>query len=135
MLHVSFTDSMQGGHYNIDPLFFASHIGDYLFHNTRDRWVELPSLDIDARKMSHFCLGYLRARYFETEEDFDEAERQTGKFNVLRRLDSDRSRKRLQGSLLDLKHASVALSRAKTSLWVRPRKPGEPVTGMCNRFG
>jgi len=37
-----------GRHYDIDPLVFASHISDYLFHNTRDRWVELPGLDVDA---------------------------------------------------------------------------------------
>lgn len=109
-----------GEHYDIDPLFFVSHIGDYLFHNTRDRWVELPDLDVDARRKSHFHLQYLRPRYFKTETEFNEAEKQSGLFNVLRRLDSDRSRKRLQQGLLDLEGASVTLARAKTSLWVRP---------------
>lgn len=131
-MHTSSADSTQGGHYDIDPLFFASHIGDYLFHNTRDRWVEPPFLDVDARKMPHFCLSYLRAMYFETEQDFNEAEKQSGKFNVLRRIDSDRSRNRLQNSLLDLEDASVALSRAKTSLWVKPRESGEPMTGKSS---
>ncbi|KAI5356973.1 Putative Mg2+ transporter protein, CorA-like/Zinc transport protein ZntB [Septoria linicola] len=115
-----------GEHYDIDPLFFVSHIGDYLFHNTRDRWVELPDLDVDARRKSHFHLQYLRPRYFKTETEFDEAEKESGIFNVLRRLDSDRSRKRLQQGLLDLEGASVTLARAKTSLWVRPQTPGLP---------
>lgn len=80
--------------------------------------------------MSHMCISYLRARYFETEKDFESAEKHSGMFNVLRRIDSDRSRKRLQNSLLDLDGASVALSRAKTSLWIKPRKDGDPLTGM-----
>ena len=118
-----------GSTYDIDPLFFLSHIGDYLFHNTRDRWVELPDLDVDARQRSHFNVQYLRARYFKTPEDFDEAERESGSFNVLRRLDSDRSRKRLQNSLLDVNGASVTLSRSKTSLWLN-RRDSTPENGQ-----
>jgi hypothetical protein len=121
-----------GAKYDIDPLFFISHIGDYLFHNTRDRWVELPDLDIVARERSHFTLQYLRARYFKTQDSFLKAERESGGFNVLRRLDSDRSRRRLQNTLLDLPGASVTLTRAKMSLWVRPRdNQEEPVLGAC----
>ncbi|KXT12507.1 hypothetical protein AC579_10345 [Pseudocercospora musae] len=119
-----------GSHYSVDPLFFLSHIGDYLFHTTRDRWVELPNLDVDMRKQSHFNLQYLRPRYFKTEESFQQAERQSGTFNVLRRLDSDRSRKKLQNMALDRPEGSVTLTRAKTSLWVKPRKEGEPVIAI-----
>ncbi|KXS94952.1 hypothetical protein AC578_6127 [Pseudocercospora eumusae] len=119
-----------GSHYSVDPLFFLSHIGDYLFHTTRDRWVELPNLDMDMRKQSHFNLQYLRPRYFKTEESFQQAERQSGTFNVLRRLDSDRSRKRLQNMALDRPEGSVTLTRAKTSLWVKPKKEGEPVIAI-----
>lgn len=118
-----------GAYYDIDPLFFLSHIDDYLFHHTRDRWAKLPNLDVEARNMTHFNLQYLRARYFETEGDFTAAEKESGLFNVLRRLDSDRSRKQLQGSLLDQKAASVTLTRAKTSLWIQPRGQNDPVTG------
>lgn len=118
-----------GSYYDVDPLFFLSHIGDYLFHNTRDPWAELPSLDLDARQRSHFCLQYLRGRYFGTEDEFHEAEFESGTFNVLRRLDSDRSRKRLQDGLLDRPGASVVLTRSKTSLWMKPRSEGDPVTG------
>ena len=122
-----------GAQFDIDPLFFLSHIGDYLFHNTRDRWVELPDLDVIARQRPHFNLQYLRARYFKTPESFSKAECESGTFNVLRRLDSDRSRQRLQNTLLDMEGASVTLTRAKTSLWVKPRKSNdEPLLGkLC----
>ncbi|KAK3674528.1 hypothetical protein LTR78_005614 [Recurvomyces mirabilis] len=119
-----------GHEYDVDPLFFMSHIGDYLFHNTRDPWVELPDLDIDARRRTHFNLSYLRARYFKTDPEFKTAEGESGDFNVLRRLDSDRSRARLQDSLLDVKGASVTLSRSKTSLWVQPREKEAPITAL-----
>ncbi|CZT16050.1 uncharacterized protein RCC_01890 [Ramularia collo-cygni] len=121
---------MLGEFYDVDPLFFLSHINDYLFHNTRDRWVELPNLDIDARNRSHFTLQYLRPRYFEDEDSFKKAERESGMFNVLRRLDSDRSRLKLQNGLLDRAGASVTLIRAKTSVWIKPRSAGEPVTAI-----
>ncbi|KAK0363846.1 hypothetical protein LTR91_023863 [Friedmanniomyces endolithicus] len=120
-----------GSTYDIDPLFFLSHISDYLFHNTRDRWVELPDLDVDARQRSHFNVQYLRARYFKTQESFYEAEQESGSFNVLRRLDSDRSRKRLQNTLLDTSGASVTLSRSKTSIWIKPRdNPQDPIIAV-----
>ncbi|KAF2211021.1 hypothetical protein CERZMDRAFT_118013 [Cercospora zeae-maydis SCOH1-5] len=121
---------MLGEHYDIDPLFFLSHIGDYLFHNTRDRWCELPDLEVDARERSHFTISYLRPRYFKTESQFSDAEKQSGGFNVLRRLDSDRSRKSLQHSLLDKPDASVTLTRAKSSLWIKPWVAGEPIVAV-----
>lgn len=93
----------------------------------------MPLLDVDARQMSHFHLSYLRARYFEKEKDFKDAEYESGMWNILRRLDSDRYRKRMQ-DLLDLKGASVSLSRAKTSLWAKPRRSGDPVTGRSFRL-
>ncbi|KAM3421811.1 hypothetical protein BST61_g2189 [Cercospora zeina] len=121
---------MLGVHYDIDPLFFLSHIGDYLFHNTRDRWSELPDLEVDARKRSHFTISYLRPRYFKTESDFSDAEKQSGDFNVLRRLDSDRSRKSLQRGLFDKPDDSVTLTRAKSSLWIKPQNAGEPIVAV-----
>ncbi|KAK3067250.1 hypothetical protein LTR53_015992, partial [Teratosphaeriaceae sp. CCFEE 6253] len=120
-----------GSTYDIDPLFFLSHIGDYLFHNTRDRWVELPDLDVDARQRSHFNVQYLRARYFKTPGSFTKAEQQSGSFNVLRRLDSDRSRKLLQNTLLDVNGASVTLTRSKTSVWIKENDdPREPIIAI-----
>ncbi|KAH0424325.1 hypothetical protein CcaCcLH18_11615 [Colletotrichum camelliae] len=123
-----------GSFYDIDPQFFQSHIDDYLFHNPRDPWVDLPSLDVDARQRTHFTLQYLRARYFETEEDFRTAEYDSGVFNVLRRIDSDRSRERLKDGLLDKPGDSITLTRSKTSLWWKPRKDAkdasEPITAI-----
>ncbi|KAK5115687.1 hypothetical protein LTR62_000776 [Meristemomyces frigidus] len=119
-----------GSTFDIDPLFFLSHIGDYLFHNTRDRWVELPDLDVVMRRRPFFNLSFLRARYFKDEPAFQHAEKESGWFNVLRRLDSDRSRKRLQDSLLDKKGASVTLSRSKASLWMKPRGPEDAIIGL-----
>ncbi|KAF5522544.1 hypothetical protein CGCA056_v007187 [Colletotrichum aenigma] len=120
-----------GSFYDIDPQFFQSHIDDYLYHNPRDPWVELPSLDVDARQRNHFTLQYLRARYFETEADFKTAEYDSGMFNVLRRIDSDRSRERLKGGLLAKTGDSITLTRSKTSLWWKPRKDAsEPVTAI-----
>lgn len=121
---------MLGAHYDIDPLFFVSHIGDYLFHNILDRWVELPDLEVDAKKRPHFNLQYLRPRYFQSEQEFAAAEKESGIFNVLRRIDSDRSRRHLQLGLLNKPGASVTLSRAKTSLWIKPRAEGEPIVAV-----
>ncbi|KAF3807717.1 hypothetical protein GCG54_00007450 [Colletotrichum gloeosporioides] len=120
-----------GSFYDIDPQFFRSHIDDYLFHSPRDPWVDLPSLDVDARQRNYFTLQYLRARYFETEADFEVAEYDSGIFNVLRRIDSDRSRRRLKDGLLDKLGDSITLTRSKTSLWWKPRKdPSELVTAI-----
>ena len=33
-----------GAQYDIDPLFFRSHILDYLWYNTRDPWTEIQDL-------------------------------------------------------------------------------------------
>ncbi|KAK3632799.1 hypothetical protein LTR56_016122 [Elasticomyces elasticus] len=110
-----------GSTYDIDPIFFRTHIGDCLFHNNRDPWVELPDLDIIARKQSHLSLQYLRPRYFKTPGSYQRADRETGGFNVLRRLDSDRSHKRMENELLELPGTSVSLMRARTSLWTQPR--------------
>lgn len=121
-----------GAKYDIDPLFFLSHISDYLFHNTGDTWVELPDLEVVARQRQHFTLRYLRARYFKTLESFENAEFQTGAFNILRRLDSDRSSKHLNNGLLDKKGAVVTLTRAKTSFWVQPREnKHDPLLGIA----
>lgn len=114
-----------GSKYDIDPLFWRSHISDYLFHNARDRWAEVPDLECVAQERSFFNLQYLRARYFKTAKSFENAEYESGSYNVLRRLDSDRSRKRLQDLVLDSKGASVTLMRSKASLWLKPWRESE----------
>lgn len=117
-----------GSFYNIDPLFFLSHIGDYLFHAPRHSWIDTPSLG-PSEGSDYFTLRYLRARYFKTEEEFTDAERQNEEFNVLRRLDSDKSRRRLRDGLTNAEN-SVAISRAKTSLWIKTHKQDEAIIGM-----
>lgn len=107
---------MIGSLYNVPPEFFRGHLDDYLFHNTRDPWAQHPRLT-DLTE-SYVNLLYLRARYYTNEEDFEEAEFETGTWNVTRRLDSDRSRKRLMYGLLDAPGSSIALLRAKISLYV-----------------
>ncbi|KAK6950908.1 hypothetical protein Daesc_007436 [Daldinia eschscholtzii] len=111
---------------DIDPLFFREHINDYTWYNTRDPWVELPDLDIVSRDRPYFRLTYNQPRYFKTPESFKEAERQAGRFNVLRRLDADDGHE----SPFDEKSATVALVRSKASLWIRPAKADQQAIGV-----
>ncbi|KAI1808089.1 hypothetical protein F4811DRAFT_559389 [Daldinia bambusicola] len=115
-----------GSSLDIDPLFFREHINDYTWYNTRDPWVELPDLDIVSRDRPYFRLTYNQPRYFKTPESFDEAQRQAGRFNVLRRLDADDGHE----SPFDEKSATVALVRSKASLWIKPAKAGEQAIGV-----
>lgn len=48
-----------GARSDVDPLFFRGHISDYMWHNTRDPWVELPDLDITSRKRSYLHVRYV----------------------------------------------------------------------------
>ncbi|KAI8963719.1 hypothetical protein F5Y11DRAFT_346169 [Daldinia sp. FL1419] len=111
---------------DIDPLFFREHINDYTWYNTRDPWVELPDLDIVSRDRPYFHLTYTQPRYFKTVEDLEEAHRQAGMFNVLRRLDSDNEHE----SPFDDKRATVALVRSKASLWIRPATASQQAIGV-----
>ncbi|KAI1466049.1 uncharacterized protein F4812DRAFT_461025 [Daldinia caldariorum] len=115
-----------GSKLDIDPLFFREHINDYTWYNTRDPWVELPDLDIVSRDRPYFHLTYNQPRYFKTPESFNEAQRQAGRFNVLRRLDADDGHE----SPFDEKSATVALVRSKASLWIRPAKTGQQAIGV-----
>ncbi|EME76918.1 uncharacterized protein MYCFIDRAFT_212753, partial [Pseudocercospora fijiensis CIRAD86] len=85
-----------GCQYDIDPSAFLSHTGDYLYNQITDRWADLPELAVDAREEDYVSIQYLRPLYFSSDALFEKAERQTGLWNVLRRLDSDRSRERLR---------------------------------------
>lgn len=117
-----------GAELDVDPLFFRSHISDYLWYNTRDPWVELPDLDIVSRERNFFNLRYVQARYFRTPESFEKSKQETGMFNVLRRLDSDKNQK----ATLDEHGSSVALVRSKASFWFSQRKQNEgDLVGKC----
>ena len=110
-----------GTRFDIDPLFFRGHISDYMWHNTRDPWVELPDLDIMSRKRSYLHVRYVQTRYFRSESSLRRAQWQAGGFNVLRRVDKDGN----WVNDVDIPNSDVGLVRSRTSLWIRPNKPGE----------
>lgn len=119
-----------GAEYDIDPRFFREFIGDYLYYNSGDKRVQVPTLLVEQQARPFSTFGFLRARYFRDEEDFDEADRQSGMFNVLRRLDSDRSRKVLRNGRHN-KNASVSLGRSKAALWTKPASTHQPAIAVC----
>ena len=110
-----------GARFDIDPLFFRGHISDYMWHNTRDPWVELPDLDITSRKRSYLHVRYVQTRYFRSEGCLKRAKWEAGGFNVLRRVDKDGNWVRD----VDIPNSDVGLVRSRTSFWVRPNKPGK----------
>ncbi|KXJ90803.1 hypothetical protein Micbo1qcDRAFT_163431 [Microdochium bolleyi] len=105
---------------DIDPLFFREQISDYLWSNAQDPWVELPDLDVVSRNRPFFHLTYVQPRFFKNHSDFLLAQRDAGRFNVLRRLDDDSAHK----ALFDKEGSVVALVRSKFSLWTRPAGGG-----------
>ena len=108
-----------GSAFNVDPHFFRSHINDYMWNTVTGDAVELRHLDMFARRRPYFTLKYLRPRYYRNTAAFEEAIQQAGRFNVLRQLDSDRSR-----AILKRDDGAVStLMRAKASFWTRPNKP------------
>ena len=117
-----------GARFDVDPLFFRGHISDYMWHNTRDPWVELPDLDITSRQRSYLHVRYVQTRYFRSEESLRKAKWEAGGFNVLRRVDKD-------GNWVpdvDIPNSDVGLVRSRTSLWIRPNKAGHK--GVLGKF-
>lgn len=104
-----------GSTLDIDPHFFRAHVDDYMWNTQTKDAVERKRLDMLCRKQSHFRVRYLRPRYYRDTASFVKATKQAGQFNVLRHLDSDRSRDSLQDDV----GAVATLMRAKASLWVR----------------
>lgn len=107
-----------GARFDIDPLFFRGHISDYMWHNTRDPWVELPDLDVTSRKRPYMHVRYVQTRYFRSEWSLKRAKWEAGGFNVLRRVDKDGNWVRD----VDIPNSDVGLIRSRTSLWIRPNK-------------
>ena len=110
-----------GARFDVDPLFFRGHISDYMWHNIRDPWVELPDLDLVSRERSYLHVRYVQTRYFRSEDSLRRAKREAGNFNVLRRVDRDGNWVRD----VDIPNSDVGLVRSRTSLWIRPNKAGE----------
>jgi len=108
-----------GAAFNIAPGFFRSHVGDYVWLNTRDPQAEIPDLEAFSQKSDYFSTQYVQPRYFTTPESLDQAKKEAESFNVLRRIDHDGRFK----SWTDMPGSEVGLVRSKISLWVRPQKP------------
>jgi hypothetical protein len=117
-----------GAKYDIDPLFFRGQINDYLWFNSRDPWVELADLAHIVSERNYYNFRYMSSRYFADQNSFDLGTEECGSFNVLRRLDHDRSSFVIQ----DPKNAAVALVRSKASLWIRRNQAGE--SGVLGEF-
>ncbi|KAI1377073.1 hypothetical protein F4677DRAFT_417333 [Hypoxylon crocopeplum] len=110
-----------GARFGIDPSFFRAHISDYLWYNTRDKWYEIPDLQIDARRRSFLSIRYTRPLYYLSDASYEAARLQSGSFNVLRRIVRDHNEK----PRLDADGSKVGMARSKTSLWIRPNKPNQ----------
>jgi hypothetical protein len=122
-----------GAQYDIDPLFFRSHISDYLWYNVKDAWVELNDLEHIARERNFFNIRYMRPRYFASEDSINKAIDNLGSFNVLRRLEQDLSWKVRKAR--KPKGHTVGLVRSKASLWIRNNKPDQKgILGTCRPF-
>lgn len=106
-----------GEAFDIEPGFFRSHIGDYVWLNTRDSQAEIPDLQAFSVKSNYFSAQYVQPRYFENLEQLDAAKSQADSVNVLRRIDHDGRFKHWS----DMPSSDVGLVRSKVSLWVRPK--------------
>jgi hypothetical protein len=115
-----------GSGLGIEPSFFRAHIVDYAWYNVRDRWRDLPTLNVDSRQQNWIQLRYVTARYFESGNDFKKAEKEAEEFNILRRPDDDLSNK----SWWDKEGAKVGLTRARVTFWLKPsHTTGIPAIG------
>ena len=114
-----------GKKFDVDPLFFRNQIGDYMWNNPRDQWVDLPSLDAVSRKRSFFSIRYFQPRYFKSKLSYEEGESQLLNFNVLRRMDSNGPWEGTQQ--FDTRGSVIGLVRSKMSLWIRQNRPDEDI--------
>jgi hypothetical protein len=110
-----------GAAFDIEPYFFRSHIGDYVWLNTRDPQAEIPDLEAFSASSNYFSVQYVQPRYFETQESLKKAKLEAESFNVLRRIDHDGRFK----TWSDMSGSDVGLVRSKASLWVRPNLPNQ----------
>ncbi|KAF5007570.1 hypothetical protein FDECE_6101 [Fusarium decemcellulare] len=146
---------MLGSGFDIDPMFFRSHIAEYVWNNIRDRWREPPLLEIDAHQREWFQMRLVRSRYFSNEGELHEAKKCVDDFNVLRRMDADQNqifwdkdprpsvRKRFKEHILhwinpadpidpheERVNAKVGHIRSRATFWLRPRNEGLPAVGV-----
>jgi hypothetical protein len=107
-----------GSNFDIEPGFFRTHIGDYVWLNTRDPQAEIPDLETFSIRSNYFYAHYVSPRYFENQDQLKAAKAQAESFNVLRRIDHDGRFK----TWSDMPGSDVGLVRGKVSLWVRPSR-------------
>lgn len=116
-----------GARLDIEPAFFRSHIVDYAWYNTRDRWMDPPNLSVIAERQRWFQLRFVTARYFKTLESFKKGRDETMSFNVFRRLDDDRNK-----AHWDEPGALVGITRTRASFWLkRAQGQKKEAVGEC----
>lgn len=76
-----------GTAFDIEPGFFRTHIGDYVWLNTRDPQAEIPDLESSSIKSNDFSAQYVSPRYFENQDQLKAAKAQVESFNVWRSID------------------------------------------------
>lgn len=115
-----------GTELGIEPDFFRAHIVDYAWFNIRDRWRGSEPLELIRQRRNWSQIRYVTARYFENEEGFKEAAREAKEnFNILRRLDDDKSggwwdTSGPTGARDRCRSAVVALTRSRATIWLEP---------------
>jgi hypothetical protein len=117
-----------GTKFDLDPAFFREHINDYSWYNTRDRWMDPPSLDVVRKEQNWFQLRFVRPSYYRSRESFERARTESNRFNVLRRPDDDQNHK----ANLDAEGAVVGLTRTRASFWFRRNTDRQ--SGLLGRF-
>ena len=116
-----------GSYLDVNPMFFRKHISDYNWYNTRDPWVELPEMHIVQKAQPYYNVRYVQTRYFNDVKSYERAERETGGFNVLRRLNGDRKRR----PWIEVPEAVVGTVRSRMSFWAQPRKSDQTSPVHC----
>ncbi|KAF4332990.1 magnesium transport [Fusarium beomiforme] len=117
-----------GSKFDIDPTFFRSHIDDYSWYNSRDRWMDPPSLRASMKHQNWTQVRFVRPRYFKTRESLQKGRDESNRFNVFRRPDDDQN----QWPYMD-GAAVVGLTRTKVSIWVsKDDSPGSGVTVLVD---
>ena len=115
-----------GSSFDIDPLFFRNQLADHIWYNIIDPWVEMPDLEMFAKKRNFFHMRYIQTGYFKNQESFDRAREEAGTFNVFRRPDNDYNHKKF----FDGPNAMVARTRSRVSFWYdRTSRGRSGVTG------
>jgi len=108
-----------GKQYDVDPAFFRGHILDAAWFSVGSPWRDPPSLVKDIRNQPWTQIRYVTARYFKTEDCYNDGENSMKTWNVVRRMD-----KVSLSPNWDKLGAVVGLIRSKASFWQTARREG-----------